>query len=107
MLFGYEVDDAEVVVVVIGGALPILYMIAALVAVPVSNGGASLFAWLAAAARSFASSFRLYLSRRTVRFLGELQIRSNWVRTSLIYLISSLVLGDCLNLTVLMNALLN
>ena len=93
-------------VVVIGGALPILYMIAALVAVPVSKGGESLVL-LAAAARSLASSLRLYLSRRTVKFLGELQIRSNWVKTSLICFMSSLVLGDYLNLTVLMNALLN
>ena len=86
-------------------------MIAVLVAVPESHGGNSAADpplppcfWAAAAA---CSSPLLYLSKRTVRFLGELQIRSNCVSTSLIYLMSSLVLGDYLNLTVLMKADLN
>ena len=73
-------------------------IIAALVAVPVSPCGADGFL------RSFArllevslacywSSALVYFSSLTVKFLGELQIRSNWVNTSLIYLMSSLVLG--------------
>ena len=83
------------------------YIIAALVAVPESRGGDALEAAAAARTRACYSSLRLYFRRRTVKFLGELQIRSNCVRTSLIYLINSLVLGDCLNLTVLINAFLN
>jgi len=40
------------------------------------------------------SSCRLYFRRRTVKFFGWWQIRSNCVRTSFICLINSLVLGD-------------
>ena len=74
MLLLAAVDEAADVV--IGGDLPIFYMIAALVAVPESR---AIGALLEAAARSLAcySSPRLYFSRRTVRFLGELQIKSN------------------------------
>jgi len=88
--------------------LAIFFMIAALVAVPESQGIKSpLEAAVVYLSLADYSSPLLYLRRRTVRFLGELQIRSNCVKTSLIYFINSLVLGDCRNFTVLMKADLN
>ena len=89
--------------------LAMFFMIAALVAVPESQGiespleAAVVYLSLA----DYYSSPLLYLRRRTVRFLGELQIRSNCVKTSLICFINSLVLGDCRNFTVFMKADLN
>ena len=89
-------------------------MIAALVAVPESSGGSLLGTPLSDALAkreavsalcfSYCSSPRLYLRSLTVKFLGELQIRSNYVSTSFICLMSSLVLGDWRNFTVLMKA---
>ena len=64
-----------------------LLMIAALVAVPESNGGSPLGTPLddafakreavSALSLAYYSSPRLYLSSLTVKFFGELQIRSN------------------------------
>ena len=80
-------------------------MMFVLAAVAASQTGVSPAAFDAAFwAYSARCSSLLCLSSRTVKFLGELQISSNCVRTSLICLINSDVLGDCLNLTVLMKA---
>jgi hypothetical protein len=88
--------------------LAMFFMMAALVAVPESQGiNSPLEAVVACLSLAYCSSPLLYLRRRTVRFLGELQIRSNCVNTSLICFINSLVLGDCRNFTVLMKADLN
>jgi hypothetical protein len=98
---------------VLGCYLPLSpAIIAAEAKVPASHGcpflstvlGTEVLYLFAALAASFSPSLRVCFRSRTVKFFGELQIRSNWVSTSLIYFISSEVLGDYLNFTVLIKA---
>jgi len=79
------------------------FMMFVLVSVPASHGARPMAA-CCANFFSASSSCLLYFNRRTVRFLGEWQMSSNWVSTSLICLMSSVVVGVYRNLTVLMNA---
>lgn len=81
------------------------FIMLVLVSVPASQGAKPSAAYWASFF-SASSSYLLCLSKRTVRFFGEWQMSSNYVKTSLIYLMSSLVVGVCRNLTVLIYACL-
>lgn len=83
-------------------------MILVLAAVAASHSGiacAPLDAYSFYICSAFYSSLDCF-NKRTVKFLGELQINSNCVSTNLTCLMSSEVLGDYRNLTVFMKAFL-